>query len=96
LPVGKGSNEVKQTNEIKYAPLLLDQIALKNKDITSGTLHTQVAFANYLAEERKAHYYCCVKKNQANLLADLECYFSSELWQADYTDRVSIERGHIE
>lgn len=96
LPIGKGSDEVKQTNEIKYVPLLLDQIALTNKDITSDALHTQVAFANYLVEERKAHYYCCVKKNQANLLADLECYFSTDLGQADYTDRVSIEHGRIE
>ena len=96
MPVGKGSDEVKQTNEIKYAPLLLDQIALTNKDITSDALHTQVAFANYLVKERKAHYYCCVKKNQPNLLADIECYFSTDLGQADYTDRVSLGHGRIE
>ncbi len=61
LPVGRGSEEIKQTNEIKYAPLLLDELPIEGKDITSDALHTQIEFANYLVEERKAHYYFCVK-----------------------------------
>lgn len=96
LPIGPGSNAVKQTNEIKYAPLLLDAIPIKNKDITSDALHTQTAFAHYLVEERKAHYYFCVKGNQPTLLADIECYFASDLGQADYEDKVSIGHGRIE
>ncbi len=96
LPIGPGSNAVKQTNEIKYAPLLLDAIPIKNKDITSDALHTQTAFARYLVEERKAHYYFCVKGNQPTLLADIECYFASDLGQADYEDNVSLAQGRIE
>ncbi len=96
LPIGPGSNAVKQTNEIKYAPLLLDAIPIKNKDITSDALHTQTAFAHYLVEERKAHDYFCVKGNQPTLLADIECYFASDLGQADYEDKVSIGHGRIE
>ncbi len=57
LPVGNGSDEVKQTNEIKYAPLLLDEIPIENKDIMSDALHTQAEFATYLVKQRKAHYY---------------------------------------
>ncbi|MFT5082343.1 MAG: hypothetical protein ACI9Y1_000368, partial [Lentisphaeria bacterium] len=30
LPVGLGSDEVKQTNEIKYAPILLNDIGIEN------------------------------------------------------------------
>jgi predicted transposase YbfD/YdcC len=68
LPVGNGSDEVKQTNEIKYAPLLLDEIAIKDKNITSDALHTQVEFAHYLVKQRKAHYYFSVKGNQPTLI----------------------------
>ncbi len=57
LPVGHGSDEVKQTNEIKYAPLLLDELPIEGKDITSDALHTQTAVAHYLVEERKAQAY---------------------------------------
>jgi len=96
LPIGKGSDEVKQTNEIKYAPRLLDQIPIKNKDITSDALHTQVDFVNYLVVQRKAHFYCCVKKNQPTLFADLEYYFANTRRKADYTDQVSIGHGRIE
>ena len=96
LPVGNGSDEVKQTHEIKYAPILLDTIPLKNKDITSDALPTQTEFAHYLVEQRKAHYYFCVKGNQPTLLDDIECYFSNDLGQADYEDEVSIAQGRIE
>ena len=96
LPTGKDSDEVKQSNEIKFAPLLLNDITIKNKDITSDALHTQVKFANYLVEDRKAHYYFCVKGNQATLLADIEYHFEHQLKQPDYEDEVSIAHGRIE
>jgi hypothetical protein len=50
LPVGLGSDEVKQTNEIKYAPILLNDIGIENIGITAGALHTQSDFAHYLVE----------------------------------------------
>ncbi len=96
LPVGNGSDRVKQTNEIKYAPLLLDEIPIKDKDITSDALHTQTDFANYLVEDRNAHYYFCVKKNQPTLLEDIEFHFSSLTGLPDYEDSVSIAHGRIE
>jgi len=96
LPVGNGSDEVKQTNEIKYAPILLNDIPIEGKDITSDALHTQTEFAKYLVEERKAHYYFCVKGNQPTLLADIDCYFTNSLAEPDYEDEISLAHGRIE
>jgi predicted transposase YbfD/YdcC len=96
LPVGNGSDEVKQTNEIKYAPILLDSISIENKDITGDALHTQTEFATYLVEQRNAHYYFCVKGNQPTLLEDIDCYFSNQQGKADYEDEISIAHGRIE
>ena len=89
LPVGNGSDEVKQTNEIKFAPKLLDALSIRNKDITSDALHTQTDFANYLVEQRKAHYYFSVKGNQPTLLDDITTHFLNDNSQADYEDQVS-------
>lgn len=96
LPVGNGSDEVKQTNEIKYAPILLDTLDIENKDVTSDALHTQTEFADYLVADRKAHYYFCVKGNQPTLLEDIDTYFSNEQRDADHEDEVTIEHGRIE
>ncbi|MCK5191291.1 MAG: ISAs1 family transposase [Methylococcales bacterium] len=96
LPVGNGSDEIKQTNEIKFAPLLLAPLPIRNKDITCDALHTQAEFAKYLVEQRKAHYYFSVKANQPTLLEDIEVYFSKINSPADYEDRVSLEHGRIE
>ncbi len=96
MPVGNGSDEVKQSNEIKFAPLLLDPLPIRNKDITCDALHTQTAFARYLVEQRKAHYYFSVKGNQPTLLNEIETYFSTVSHPADYEDQVSLEHGRIE
>jgi predicted transposase YbfD/YdcC len=96
LPVGLGSDEVKQTNEIKYAPILLNDIGIENIDITADALHTQSDFAHYLVEQKKAHYYFCVKGNQPTLLADIECHFATNLGKADYEDNISLGHGRIE
>jgi predicted transposase YbfD/YdcC len=96
LPIGNGSDSVKQTNEIKYAPLLLDEMAIQGKDITSDALHTQKDFARYLVDERHAHYYFCVKGNQPTLLADIDGHFCADTQPAEYEDSVSMAHGRIE
>ncbi len=96
LPVGNGSDEVKQTNEIKYAPLLLDTLDITGKDITSDALHTQTEFADYLVEQRHAHYFFCVKKNQRTLFEDIDCYFTDKQQPADHEDKVTIAHGRVE
>lgn len=96
LPVVGDSDEVKQTNEIKYAPILLANLCVENKDITADALHTQTAFAHYLVNDRKAHYYFCVKGNQPTLLEDIEYYFSTHLGKADYEEEACSGHGRIE
>ena len=46
--MGKNSEKVKQTNEIKIAAPLLDAIDIENKDITADALHTQRKFAKHI------------------------------------------------
>ncbi len=96
MPVGNGSDEVKQSNEIKFAPILLAPLPLHNKDITSDAINTQTEFARYLVEQRKAHYYLSVKANQPTLLEDIKVHFSTVKGSADYEDKVSIGHGRIE
>ena len=96
MPVGHSSGEAKQSNEIKFAPILLSQIPLRNKDITSDAINTQTEFARYLVEQRKAHYYLSVKANQPTLLDDIDVYFSTVTRLADYEDKVTVGHGRIE
>ena len=96
MPVGKGLDEVKQSNEIKFAPLLLSLLPIRGKDITSDAINTQTEFAEYLVTQRKAHYYLSVKANQPTLLEDIKVHFSNENGPADYEDQVSAEHGRIE
>jgi predicted transposase YbfD/YdcC len=63
LPV-EGSDEEKQTNEIKTAIPLLEAIDIQGKTITADALLTQRELARYLVEPRGAHYHFTVKANQ--------------------------------
>ena len=56
IPKGDGSDEEKQTNEIKIAALMLDQIDIEGKNITADALLTQREFAGYLVAVRKAYF----------------------------------------
>ena len=67
LPVAGSDNE-KQTNEIKTAIPLLDNIDIQGKTITADALLTQRGLAQYLVEERGAQYHFTAKKNQKQLL----------------------------
>jgi len=96
LPTGNEKDEVKQSNEIKFAPILLDQLNINGKDITSDALHTQTEFADYIVSQRNAHYFLCVKLNQPTLFEDIDFYFSNEQRKADHEDEVSCEHGRIE
>jgi len=88
LPIA-GTDELKQTNEIKIAAPLLDAIDIKNKTISADALLTQTQLANYIVG-RDAHFQFMVKGNQGQLLEDLQLYFrhSSE------PDFFTVESGH--
>lgn len=95
LPV-EGSDEEKQTNEIKMAAPMLDAIAIEGKTITADALLTQREFAHYLVEQRRAHYHFTVKANQPELLEDLAFYFQNNDNEADFIHTGDGEHGRIE
>lgn len=94
IPV-KGSDEIKRTNEIKIAAPLLDAIEIEGKTITADALLTQKKFADYLVNERKAHYHFTAKGNQATLLEDIDFFFKDRK-EPDYIDQSSGKHGRIE
>lgn len=87
---------MKQTNEIKIAAPLLDTIDIENKDITADALHTQWKFANYLVEERNAHYHFIVKSNQPTLLNDISYFFQTSDKEPEVVDITPGDHGRIE
>ena len=73
LPV-KGGEEEKRTNEIKIAAPLLNEIDIKGRTITADAPLTQRTFADYLVNERHAHYHLTVKGDQSTVLEDVRLY----------------------
>lgn len=95
LPVA-GSDEEKQTNEIKTAAPMLDAIEIKGRTITADALLTQRELAQYLVEDRQAHYHFTVKGNQPLLLEDIEFFFKNHAAQACFTQTGNGDHGRIE
>lgn len=69
---------------------LLEAIDIEGKIISGDALLTQRRLAQYLVEDRQAHYHFTVKGNQPQLLEDLTFYFQ-ERKDADF---ISINPGH--
>lgn len=59
------------TNEIPCIQPLLDGVPLAGAVVTADALHTQVATARYLVEDKKADYVFTVKDNQPTLKQDI-------------------------
>ena len=74
---------------------LLDAIDIQGKVITADALLTQRDLADYLVQERKAHYHFTVKGNQPTLLADIELFFQNRQ-EPDYIDNAPPDHGRIE
>ena len=94
LPV-EGSDKLKRTNEIKIAIPLLDAIDIQGKEITADALLTQRKIAEYLVQERKAHYHFTVKNNQPGLYKDIK-YFFEDHQDPDFVLCDSPDHGRIE
>jgi len=92
----KGSDEEKQTNEIKTAAPMLDKIDIAGRTITADALLTQKAFAHYLVKKRSAHYHFTVKANQPSLLSEIQYHFQNDEREPDFTDVGLGEHGRIE
>jgi predicted transposase YbfD/YdcC len=74
---------------------VLDAIDIEGKNITADALLTQRRFAEYLVEERKAHYFFTVKGNQPNLHDDIKFYFKDR-GEPDYVQLSPPNHGRIE
>ena len=94
MPV-EGSDQEKQTNEIKIAVPLLDKIDIEGRTITADALLTQRELAQYLVA-RGAHYHFTVKLNQPCLHDDIDLYFQKNLTEASFSDTSNGEHGRIE
>ncbi len=90
LPVN-GSDEEKQTNEIKIATPLLSGIDIQGKTITADALLTQHAFGRWLVKIKNAHYHFTVKGNQKQLLDDITFYFNDISLKPDHA---TVNDGH--
>ena len=60
-----------KSNEIPAARPLLEPLDLKGKVITADAMHTQRQLAQFLVEEKDAHYCFTVKDNQQTLKEDI-------------------------
>ncbi len=86
-----GSDEEKQTNEIKIAKPLLSGIDIQGKTITADALLTQHAFGRWLVKKKNSHYHFTVKGNQKQLLDDITFYFNNISQKPDHT---TVNDGH--
>jgi DDE_Tnp_1-associated/Transposase DDE domain len=61
-----------KTNEItQFQPLLAD-VDLAGRVVTADALHTQIAHARWLVEDKHADYLFCVKDNQLGLVRSID------------------------
>ena len=74
---------------------LLDSLDIKDTDITADALLTQRKLADYLVDQRNAHYHFIVKANQAALLDDLVVFFKDRK-QPDFERLDPPNHGRIE
>ena len=88
-------DNVKRTNEIKTAVPLLDAIDIQGKEITADALLTQRKIADYLVQDRKAHYHFTVKNNQPGLFQDIALYFKDRK-EPDFVLCDPPDHGRIE
>ncbi len=91
----EGSDEEKQTNEIKIAAPMLDAIEIKGRTITADALLTQRELARYLVA-RGANYHFTAKGNQPKLLEEIAYYFEKLSTPADFIQTGHGEHGRIE
>ena len=94
LPV-EGSDEEKQTNEIKIAAPMLDAIEIKGRIVTADALLTQRELARYLVA-RGANYHFTAKANQPQLLEEIAYYFEQLSTPPDFIQTGHGEHGRIE
>lgn len=74
---------------------LLETIDLEGKDVTADALLTQRKLAEYLVQERHAHYHFTVKGNQRGVLQDVALFFQDRQ-QPNFVQYTPPDHGRIE
>ncbi len=74
---------------------LLEAIDIEGKDVTADALLTQRKLAEYLVQERHAHYHFTVKGNQRGVLQDVALFFQDRQ-QPDFVQNTPPDHGRIE
>ena len=95
MPVA-GSDELKQTNEIgMFIPTMEGLADIAGKTITGDALLTQRKLAQYLVEDRLAHYVFIAKDNQLTLAQDIRLAFENRQ-TPDFSEAYTVAHGRIE
>ena len=95
MPV-EGSDELKQTNEIgMFIPVIESLKDIQGKTITGDALLTQCKLAQYLVEDRLAHYVFIAKDNQPTLAEDIRLTFKNRE-APDYSEPYTLAHGRLE
>lgn len=95
MPVA-GSDELKQTNEIgMFIPTMEGLADIAGKTITGDALLTQRKLAQYLVEDRLAHYVFIAKDNQLTLAQDIRLAFEKRQ-TPDFSEAYTVAHGRIE
>jgi predicted transposase YbfD/YdcC len=74
---------------------LLEAIDVQGKDITADALLTQRSIAEYLVQDRSAHYHFTVKNNHPGLFQDIALYFKDRQ-EPDFLHCDPPDHGRIE
>ena len=74
---------------------VLDAIAIEGKDVTADALLTQRQLAEYLVNERQAHYHFTVKANQRGVLEEVALWFEGRK-KPDFVQHTPPDHGRIE
>lgn len=74
---------------------LLEVIDIAGKEVTADALLTQRKLAQYLVQERQAHYHFTVKGNQRGVLQDVALFFQDRQ-QPNFVQDTPPDHGRIE
>ena len=95
MPV-EGRDELKQTNEIgMFIPLVNGLDDIDGKTLTGDALLTQRKLAQYIVQERSAHYVLIAKDNQPSLAEAIRLIFEPR-GTPDYSEPPTLAHGRIE
>ena len=95
MPV-EGRDELKQTNEIgMFIPLVNGLDDIDGQTLTGDALLTQRKLAQYIVQERSAHYVLIAKDNQPSLADAIRLIFESR-GTPDYSEPTTLAHGRIE